>query len=59
VSLGPCGVGRHKVQAQAPLHKAMANERNASGRRSSWRKSNALMRKAEILDAQGGIRRYG
>jgi len=44
-----------KVQANAPLHKAMSQRAHAQGEKQLEKEINALMRKAEILDAQEGI----
>jgi hypothetical protein len=47
-----------KVQANASKHKAMSHERMLKAEKHLENEINALMRKAEILDAQEG-RRYG
>jgi len=46
------------VQANASMHKAMSHERMLRAEKQLEKEINALMRKAEILDAQED-RRYG
>ncbi len=58
VSLGHVALDGTKVQANASKHKAMSHERMLRAEKELEQKINALMRKAEILDAQED-RRYG
>jgi hypothetical protein len=58
VSLGHVALDGTKVQANASKHKAMSHERMLRAERELEKEINALMRKAEILDAQED-RRYG
>ena len=58
VSLGHVALDGTKVQANASKHKAMSHERMLKSEKQLEKEINALMRKAEILDAQED-RRYG
>ncbi|CAK6692940.1 transposase [Synechococcus sp. BA-124 BA4] len=58
VSLGHVALDGTKVQASASKHKAMSHERMLRAEKELEKEINALMRKAEILDAQED-RRYG
>jgi transposase len=58
VSLGHVALDGTKVQANASKHKAMSLERMLKAEKQLEKEINALMRKAEILDAQED-RRYG
>jgi hypothetical protein len=58
VSLGHVALDGTKVQANASKHKAMSHERMVKAEKQLEKEINALMRKAEILDAQED-RRYG
>jgi transposase len=58
VSLGHVALDGTKVQANASKHKAMSHERMLRAEKELQKEINALMRKAEILDAQED-RRYG
>jgi len=58
VSLGHVALDGTKVQANASKHKAMSHERMLRAEKELEKEINALMRKAEILDAQED-RRYG
>lgn len=58
VSLGHVALDGTKVQAIASKHKAMSHERMLKAEKKLEKEINALMRKAEILDAQED-RRYG
>jgi transposase len=58
VSLGHVALDGTKVQANASKHKAMSHERILRAEKELEKEINALMRKAEILDAQED-RRYG
>ena len=58
VSLGHVALDGTKVQANASKHKAMSHERMLNAEKQLEKEINALMRKAEILDAQED-RRYG
>ena len=58
VSLGHVALDGTKVQANASKHKAMSHERMLRAEKQLQQEINALMRKAEILDAQED-RRYG
>jgi transposase len=58
VSLGHVALDGTKVQANASKHKAMSHERMLKAENQLEQEINALMRKAEILDAQED-RRYG
>ena len=58
VSLGHVALDGTKVQANATKHKAMSHERMLKAEKQLEKEINALMRKAEILDAQED-RRYG
>jgi transposase len=58
VSLGHVALDGTKVQANASKHKAMSHERMLKAEKQLQQEINALMRKAEILDAQED-RRYG
>ncbi|MCT0204181.1 transposase [Synechococcus sp. CS-602] len=58
VSLGHVALDGTKVQANASMHKAMSHERMLRAEKQLEKEINALMRKAEILDAQED-RRYG
>ena len=58
VSLGHVALDGTKVQANASKHKAMSHERMLKAEKQLEKEINALMRKAEILDAQED-RRYG
>ena len=58
VSLGHVALDGTKVQANASNHKAMSHERMLRAEKQLEKEINALMRKAEILDAQED-RRYG
>jgi transposase len=58
VSLGHVALDGTKVQANASKHKAMSHERMLRAEKELEQEINALMRKAEILDAQED-RRYG
>ncbi|MBM5823519.1 MAG: IS1182 family transposase [Cyanobacteria bacterium K_Offshore_surface_m2_011] len=58
VSLGHVALDGTKVQANASKHKAMSHERMLRAEKELQKESNALIRKAEILDAQED-RRYG
>jgi transposase len=58
VSLGHVALDGTKVQANASKHKAMSHERILRAEKELEKEINALMRKAELLDAQED-RRYG
>lgn len=58
VSLGHVALDGTKVQANASKHKAMSHERMLRAEKQLEQEINALMRRAEILDAQED-RRYG
>jgi transposase len=58
VSLGHVALDGTKVQANASKHKAMSHERMLRAEQELQKEINALIRKAEILDAQED-RRYG
>ncbi|MFS6826625.1 IS1182 family transposase [Cyanobium sp. ATX-6F1] len=58
VSLGHVALDGTKIQANASKHKAMSHERMLRAEKQLQQEINALMRKAEILDAQED-RRYG
>jgi len=58
VSLGHVALDGTKVKANASKHKAMSHERMLQAEKQLVQEINALMRKAEILDAQED-RRYG
>ena len=58
VSLGHVALDGTKVQANASKHKAMSHERMLRAEKELEKEINALMRKAEILDAQED-HRYG
>jgi transposase len=58
VSLGHVALDGTKIQANASKHKAMSHERMLRAEKELEEEINALMRKAEILDAQED-RRYG
>ena len=58
VSLGHVALDGTKVRANASKHKAMSHERMLRAEKQLQQEINALMRKAEILDAQED-RRYG
>jgi hypothetical protein len=58
VSLGHVALDGTKVKANASKHKAMSHERMLRAEKQLAQEINALMRKAEILDAQED-RRYG
>jgi transposase len=58
VSLGHVALDGTKVQANASKHKAMSHERMLKAEKQLENEINALMRKAEILDAQED-QRYG
>jgi hypothetical protein len=58
VSLGHVALDGTKVKANASKHKAMSHERMLRAEKHLAQEINALMRKAEILDAQED-RRYG
>ena len=58
VSLGHVTLDGTKVKANASKHKAMRHERMLRAEKQMAQEINALMRKAEILDAQK-YRRYG
>jgi transposase len=58
VSLGHVALDGTKVQANASKHKAMSHERMLRAEKELEKEINALMRRAEILDAQED-RRYG
>ncbi|QPN59303.1 transposase [Synechococcus sp. CBW1002] len=58
VSLGHVALDGTKVQANASKHKAMSHERMLRAEKELQKEINALIRKAEILDAQED-RRYG
>jgi len=58
VSLGHVALDGTKVQANASKHKAMSHERMLKAEKQLEKEINALLRKAEILDAQED-RRYG
>ena len=58
VSLGHVALDGTKVQANASKHKAMSHERMLRAEKQLQQEINALIRKAEILDAQDD-RRYG
>ena len=58
VSLGHVALDGTKVQANASKHKAMSHERMLKAEEQLEKEINALMRRAEILDAQED-RRYG
>jgi hypothetical protein len=58
VSLGHVALDGTKVKANASKHKAMSHERMLRAEKQLVQEINALMRKAEILDAQED-RRYG
>jgi transposase len=58
VSLGHVALDGTKVQANASKHKAMSHERMLKAVKQLEQEINALMRKAEILDAQED-QRYG
>ena len=57
VSLGQVAFDGTKVQANASQHKAMSHERMLRAEKELEKEINALIRKAEILDAQED-RRY-
>ena len=57
VSLGHVALDGTKVQANASKHQAMSHERMLRAEKELQKEINALMRKAEILDAQED-RRY-
>ena len=54
VNLGHVALDGTKVQANASKHKAMSHERMLRAEKELEKEINALMRKAEILDAQEG-----
>ena len=58
VSLGHVALDGTKMQANASKHKAMSHERMLKAEKQLQQEINALMRKAEILDAQED-QRYG
>jgi transposase len=58
VSLGHVALDGTKLQANASKHKAMSHERMLRAEKELEKEINALIRKAEILDAQED-RRYG
>jgi transposase len=58
VSLGHLALDGTKVKANASKHKAMSHERMIRGEKELEKEINALMRRAEILDAQED-QRYG
>ena len=58
VSLGHVALDGTKVQANASKHKAMSHERMLRAEKALEAEINALIRKAEILDAQED-RKYG
>jgi hypothetical protein len=58
VSLGHVALDGTKVQANASKHKAMSHVRMLKAEKQLEKEINALIRKAEILDAQED-RRYG
>ena len=58
VSLGHVALDGTKVQANASKHKAMSHERMLRAEKELEKEINALMRRAEILDAQED-KRYG
>jgi transposase len=58
VSLGHVALDSTKVQANASKHKAMSHERMLRAEKELEKEINALIRKAEILDAQED-RKYG
>jgi transposase len=58
VSLGHVALDGTKVQANASKHKAMSHERMLKAEKQLEKEINALMRRAEILDAQED-QRYG
>ncbi|MEB3306389.1 MAG: IS1182 family transposase [Cyanobacteriota bacterium] len=58
VSLGHVALDGTKVQANASKHKAMSHERMLRAEKELQKEINALIRKAEILDAQEDCR-YG
>ncbi len=58
VSLGHVALDGTKVQASASKHKAMSHERMLRAEKELEKEINALIRKAEILDAQED-RKYG
>jgi len=58
VSLGHVALDGTKIQANASKHKAMSHERMLKAEKQLEKEINALMRRAEILDAQED-RRYG
>ena len=58
VSLGHVALDGTKMQANASKHKAMSHERMLRAEKELEQEINALMRKAEILDAQED-RKYG
>ena len=58
VSLGHVALDGTKVQANASKHKAMSHERMLRAKKELEKEINALMRRAEILDAQED-KRYG
>ncbi|QVL52579.1 MAG: hypothetical protein KFB97_14470 [Cyanobium sp. M30B3] len=58
MSLGHVAHDGTRVQANASKHKAMRHERMLRAKKELDKEINALMRKAEILDAQEG-RHYG
>ena len=58
VSLGQVALDGTKIRANASKHKAMSHERMLKSERQLEAEMRALMRKAEILDAQDD-RRYG
>jgi transposase len=58
VSLGHVALDGTKVQANASKHKAMSHERMLRAEKELEKEINALIRKAEILDAQED-KRYG
>ena len=58
VSLGHVALDGTKVQANASKHKAMSHERMLRAEKELEQEINALLRKAEILDAQED-KRYG
>ena len=59
VSLGHVALDGTKVQANASKHKAMSHERMLRAEKELEKEINALIRKAEILDAQEDRKRYG
>jgi hypothetical protein len=58
VSLGHEALDGTKIQANASKHKAMSYERMLKAETQLEQEINALMRKAEILDAQEGTRSF-